>query len=324
MLIWHFDIYKKNWALSQIDLMQEALIPPSTLFKYRDDSERTETIFKTRKVWLSSPSQLNDPLECKTGEIPKKWETATIRQLEVSQLSGMLGLPGQELPATLFSLSARQTKRWRKRFRGLSHKQQVAAMRQLHADHGMELSRPKDIFEDMRKRLKAVGVFSLSEAIDNELMWAHYGGNHSGVALGFGCAPNCKLVKPRHTLPVTYASEKPTFKTGFKNEIAFYAAPGGGTRSISRVSFEDDVFRAAISTKTPAWNYEREWRYVEESSGLFDWPGPLISVTFGLKMTRERRNHYRGLAEAVAGKDVRFFEIQLSRSLGGLIVSECR
>jgi len=237
---------------------------------------------------------------------------------------GMQGMSGQELSATLFSLNERQTKRWWKRFRGLSHKQKVAAMRQLYADHGMDLSRPEEIFRDMRKRLKVVGIFSLSAATDNELMWAHYGGNHSGVALGFGCDPDCKLTNPRHTLPVMYASEKPTFATGFKNEVTVYAAPGGGTKSVGRVSFEDDVFRAAISTKTPAWNYECEWRYVEESSGLFDWPGPLVSVTFGLKMTPERRNHYRGLAEAATGKDVRFFEVRLSQSLGGLTVNECK
>lgn len=304
--------------------MQEPFIQPRTLFKYRDDSVRTESIFTTRKVWLSSSSQLNDPLECKTGEIPNAWQVATIRQLEIGQLMGMFGMPGQELPSTLFSLSERQTKRWWKRFRALSHKQKVTAMRQLYADHGRDISRPEDIFRDMRKRLKAVGIFSLSEAIDNELMWAHYGGNHSGMALGFGCNPDSKLSQPRHTLPVTYASEKPTFKIGFKNEITIYAAPGGGTKSVGRVSFEDDVFRAAISTKTPAWNYEREWRYVEESSGLFDWPGPLVSVTFGLKMTPERRSYYRRLAEANSGKDVRFFEVQLSRSLGGLAVKECK
>lgn len=304
--------------------MQEAISQPPTLFKYRDDSERTASIFESRKVWLSSSSQLNDPLECKTGEIPIAWQKATIRELEMGQLMGMLGMPGQELPSTLFSLSERQTKRWWKRFRGLSHKQKVAAMRHLYADHGMDLSRPENIFRDMQKRLKAVGIFSLSESIDNELMWSHYGGNHSGISLGFGCSPASKLANPRHMLPVMYALEKPVFKAGFKNEVSVYAAEGGGTKSVGRVSFEDDVFRAAISTKTPAWSYEREWRYVEESSGLFDWPGPLESITFGLKMAPERRNYYRGLAGKTVGKGVRFFEVQLSRSLGGLTVQECK
>lgn len=235
---------------------------------------------------------------------------------------GMFGIPGRSLPGTLFSLSERQTKRWLKRFRGLPHKQKVAAMRQLYADHGRDLSHPEEIFRDMRKRLAAVGIFSLSEANDSELMWSHYGGNHSGVAVGFGCNPGCKLANARHSLQVKYASEKPTFNVGFKNEVAFYATPGGGMRSTSRVSFEDDVFRAAISTKTPPWSYEREWRYVEEASGLFDWPGPLVSVTFGLKMAPDRRDYYRRLAEATASTKISFFEIQLSQSMGGLVVKE--
>lgn len=195
-------------------------------------------------------------------------------------------------------------------------------MRELYADHGIDLSRPEEIFRDMRKRLAAVGIFSLSETNESELMWSHYGSNHSGVAIGFGTNSGCKLTNPRHTLPVTYASEKPTFNVGFKNEVTIYASPNGGTRSTSRVSFEDNVFRAAISTKTPVWNYEREWRYIEENSGLFEWPGPIVSVTFGLKMASDRRNHYRRLAEASASTKIGFFEVCLSQSLGGLVVKE--
>lgn len=299
------------------------IVLPSVFFKYRKDSKYTEEIFKSRKVWLSVPSQLNDPLECKTGEIPTVWQSATIRELETAQLMGMFGILSKELPSTLLSLNKRQTKHWLRRFRGLSHRQKVVAMHKLYTDHGIELSRPENIFRDMQKRLKAVGVFSLSESINSELMWAHYAGNHSGIALGFGSSPGCKLAQLRHLLPVSYALEKPIFKAGFKSEVAFYATPDGGSKSVNRISFEDDVFRAAISTKTPAWSYEREWRYVEESSGLFDWPGPLVSITFGLKMAPERRNYYRGLAEAAVGMSVRCFEVQLSKSLGGLTVKEC-
>ncbi|HGA2076616.1 TPA: hypothetical protein ACIRQ5_004066 [Yersinia enterocolitica] len=46
-------------------------IKPEILYKYRDDSDRTEEIIKNKKIWLSSPIQLNDPLECRIGEIPK-------------------------------------------------------------------------------------------------------------------------------------------------------------------------------------------------------------------------------------------------------------
>lgn len=260
-------------------------------------------------------------MECKTGEIPEAWQAATIRQLEVGQLMGMVGITGQEQPATLFSLSPRQTKRWWKRFRELSHNRKVSAMREIYADHGVELSRPEGLFRDMGKRLAAVGIFSLSEANNSELMWSHYGSNHSGLAIGFGRSADCMLGNTRHTLQVTYASEKPVFKGGFKNEVTIYADSSGGTRSSTCVSFEDDVFRAAISTKTPAWAYECEWRYVEETSGLHSWPGPLVSVTFGLNMPPERRNHYRRLIEASEIPNVEFFEVQLMRSNSGFTVS---
>jgi hypothetical protein len=302
--------------------IQETTIHPLTLFKYRDDSDRTESIFRDGKVWLSSPSQLNDPMECKTGEIPEPWQTATIRQLEVGQLMGIAGLPGLDMPSNLFSLNARQTKQWWKRFRILSHKQKVAAMRKLYADHGIELSRPEEIFRDMRKRLAEVGIFSLSEVNDSELMWSHYGANHSGLTIGFGCTPDCLLGNARHTHQVTSSEEKPVFKTGFKNELTISAVESGGIRSKSRVSFEDDVFRAAISTKTPTWAYEREWRFVEEKSGLHDWPGKVVSVTFGLKMAADRRRHYRQLIKSCANVSVELFEVQISRSMSALTIRE--
>jgi hypothetical protein len=34
------------------------------LYKYRSDSQNTESIFTTKKVWLSTAEGLNDPFEC--------------------------------------------------------------------------------------------------------------------------------------------------------------------------------------------------------------------------------------------------------------------
>lgn len=234
---------------------------------------------------------------------------------------GIAGRPGNPMPKTLLSLDKRQTRQWWARFRTLSHQQKMYAMRELHADHGIQLSRPESIFDDMHRRLDSVGVFSLSEAVDNELMWAHYGGTHIGLAIGFRCAEGTKLANSRHTFPVNYASEKPRFTVGFKSELTIFALPGGGMRSESRVSFDDTVFRASLSTKTPAWSYEREWRYVEESHGLFDWPGQLTSVTFGLRMPAARRDFYRQLIRDTAGNSVEYFEVKINSSSSGLHIA---
>lgn len=295
-------------------------VVPKVLFKYRDDSERTEEIIKNQQVWLSSPAQLNDPLECRIGEIPQDWETKTIRKMEQGQIMGIIARPPSfEPPKQLFSLSERETKQWLKRFKKLTHSRQVNAMRALYAEHGIELSRPKNVFKDMRKRLSSVGVFSLSETCCNELMWAHYGANHQGIAFGFSCSNDCKLTNSRHCLPVTYAREKPTFKSGFKTEVQIMV-PSSGAPNVQRVSFEDDVFRSTISTKTPAWEYEKEWRYVEESHGLFDFPGILSQAVFGMRMSKERKKHYKELISKSIQNYVEFFEIVESTNLSGIEV----
>lgn len=224
--------------------------------------------------------------------------------------------PPFETPKTLFSLTEQETKKWLKRLRKLSHLRRVTAMRTLYSQHGVDLSRPADVFKDMRRRLSLVGLFSLSENCDSELMWAHYGANHQGIAIGFNRTRQCKLADPRHTFPVTYSENKPTFAGGFKNELQLFA-PGSGTPNRIRISFEDDVFRSTISTKTPAWLYEREWRYVEETSGLFAAPAQITRIVFGLRMELDRRKHYRNLANRFIENEISFFEVTERTSLSG-------
>lgn len=293
-------------------------LKPTILFKYRNDSELTEEIIKNQKVWLSTPSRLNDPFECRIGEIPEDWEAKTIQEMEQGQLLGVIGgVPPFGSPRQLFSLSERETMQWLKRLKKLTHCKRVKAMRALYSDHGIELSKPENVFKDMRKKISLVGVFSLSETACNELMWAHYGENHQGIAFGFSWNNDCKLANSRHCLPVTYSSKKPTFKSGFKSEVQISMSS-----STQRVSFEDEVFRSTISTKTPVWEYEKEWRYVEESHGLFDFPGILSEVVFGIRMEKERRTHYENLIRQSIKNKVEFFEIREHDNLSGIEVKK--
>ncbi|HHQ4609241.1 TPA: DUF2971 domain-containing protein, partial [Aeromonas veronii] len=140
---------------------------------------------------------------------------------------------------------------------------------------------------------------------------------HQGIAFGFNTTDDCKLSDPWHCLPVIYAREKPSFNYGFKNEILIMA-PHTGMPNIQRVSFKDDTFRAAISTKTPAWEYEKEWRYVEEEYGLFDFPGNLVQVVFGMRMSQERKLHYKKIIDSFIENDVEYLQIIESKSLDGL------
>lgn len=216
-----------------------------------------------------------------------------------------------------FSLSERKTKQWIKLFLKLSHSRKVKSMRKLYSDHRIELSKPENIFKDMRQRLSKVGIFSLSEDCLNQLMWAHYGANHEGIVLGFSSSRDSKLSNHRHCLPVTYTREKPTFNSGFINDVQIML-PGSGHPNIQRVSFEDEVFRCStISTKTPARSYEKEWRYVEESHGLFNYSGILSCMVFGLRMSNERKKYYRELVLQYIDNNVDFYESIETKDLSG-------
>lgn len=112
-------------------------------------------------------------------------------------------------------------------------------------------------------------------------------------------------------MKVIYEAKKPIFQNGLFQQIAIGLDSDGKQVSHASLSFDDPVFRAAFSTKPPAWGYEEEWRYVEESAGLHDWPGALTSIIFGYRMPKERRDHYRRLAED-SGNNVAFYEFKVN------------
>jgi hypothetical protein len=285
---------------------------PQILYKYRDDSENTEKIFIDAKVWLAQPSSLNDPLECKTGQLPEEWKRKTIQRMEAAQIMGAIApLPDFRPPETLFSLNKRHTKQWISKLKKLSHVRKLRAVRTLYANHGIHLSRPSETFQKMELQLSEVGIFSLSESCESELMWSHYSNSHTGIAIGFARNETNGLGDTKRTLKVTYKSEKQSFSTGFKHQVSITRRPGGGMESNAQIAFDDPVFQASVSTKTPPWSYEKEWRYVSEASGLHALPGEIIEVVFGARTPPERKEHY-GKIMAKHGINAKIFEIRLN------------
>jgi hypothetical protein len=299
---------------------------PKILYKYREDSAFTEAIVTGRTVWLATAATLNDPLECQTGEIPEEWKRRTIRRLEDAQIEGfvMSYIQSKGAGIPFYSLSPREAKLWWKRLKRLETRQKkIAAVRAFLKAHGRDISTPGQLFSTFEKQLSQVGIFSMSECPDSQLMWSHYADGHTGLAFGFECIPGSKLSNPNHTMRVTYNDTKPVFDGGFKNEVSFFLQPGGEMQSRQKISFDDPTLRAAISMKPIAWSYEKEWRYIEESSGSFPWPGPLATVIFGMRMQQDRREHYRRSFATHLSAPVRYYEMKAQPAAAGIVVEPC-
>ncbi len=286
------------------------------LYKYRTDGPFTESIITTKKVFLATAHQLNDPFECTLQEVAPAWFEKTLQQAMNASISG-------------FIMEAQRAKTDGEDFFGYTPDQISSVIQKVVSPVELEskynawrafiLDRTDHEPSDVRKtlyrmdaQLTEIGIFSLSKNAIQDLMWAHYGGNHYGVCFGFKRAPGSKLADPNHCLPVLYSDNLPEMADdGLQTRLAIAVDERGQPYTSSlKVAFEDKTFQRVISTKSISWAYEEEVRYVEPYSGLCDLPGPLVEVIFGLRCTMERQNFYIDLLREHTANEVRLFKIK--------------
>ena len=287
------------------------------LYKYRSDSENTEKIFKNKKVWLPSAQTLNDVFECEMQPIREAFYKKVLEFNQQNQIAPIIvGI-------------LRATRAGKKYFMGCPIKEAnrfydklVSAGSLDNAERmvrafvyemtGTELTDIRNVLDNLQSTIKRTGIFSLTEDCDNELMWAHYGDSSQGLALGFESVKGSKLLDAKKCIKVEYSDEMPDFSDmNFKVEMDINF---GGVNK-TKLSFDDPTFRRIISNKTTNWSYEKEWRYVEEDSGEYDFPGPLVEIVFGCRCRPEVREKYINYVKEIGLNDVKFFEIKLATNV---------
>lgn len=280
---------------------------PEILYKYRAATDRTVEMIATKSIWLSRPTDLNDPLECRTGKMDSKETRAIIRKMEEAAVLGLLAR------RQIYSLTPEATARWINSIRQKTHRKKYEAVRNIANRHGVRLSSPEKIIRDFQKRISATGILSLTEDPQNELMWAHYADEHRGLVLGFSCGKETPL-GGSNTIPVTYSNDsRASIANGFQQKSSLSFSTSGQQVWKSQIPFESDLFRTVVSTKPASWEYEKEWRYIESTHGLRSWPAPLVSVTFGVRMKAAAREKYRAHIRSSVGDSVNFYVMRVSR-----------
>ena len=299
------------------------------LYKYRSDSKFTEDIFKNKQVWLAMPDTLNDPFEC-SYKIPLDLIQTHIETSCKAQIFGfalscaMFAKKG----GTPFGISQNEIDGfWKSLKPVLSIQEHYRIFREFQKKHGLMFSDQESTFNELKKAVKKVGIFSLSSDIDNQLLWAHYADESRGIAIGFGVTNDSRLSNSEHCLKVEYSddiSEKSDI--GVNRQVESYLEHDNNLphkmhfSNTTKISFSDPFFQRVISTKPTAWSYESEWRYVEETAGLFPLPAPICEVVFGLRVKKETIEKYKKLA--IDGNDnIQFF--QMKKSLSKNILEKC-
>ena len=121
---------------------------------------------------------------------------------------------------------------------------------------------------ELAQELGSRGVLSLSECWDSVLMWSHYADNHRGICIEFDTTelphPNLKAVDYRAPRRVR-ASD--LFEWKLRHSV----------------DAERRVRDTYFFAKAGPWRYEREWREVEEKSGIREAGFRVTGIHFGLQ-----------------------------------------
>ena len=157
---------------------------PEVLYRYRNllgvNRERTERLLKASVLYFSSPSEFNDPFDCK---------------LHYKSLGSREDLrrKQQDLYKKFCPDLSRTERRERAR----------ADIKQVDTDEFLQT-----MTNGLQRALNDVGVLCLSEFRNDVVMWSHYAASHAGLCLGFRVAADASFFA--RAQPVCYSEEYPS------------------------------------------------------------------------------------------------------------------
>jgi hypothetical protein len=225
---------------------------PTTIYKYRDwMNPYHRSIIERQELYFAHPHSLNDPYDVRP---PYKFILADI---DYNQMAAKIKTAGRALNPYMSEDDL--------------DKEVQVRLNELRKD-------PEGYFKKNRldyvldsSRYDTIGVLSLCSTSENEAMWAHYGSNHSGFAVGFNSVRLAEEL--RCIVGIVDYNDDP---------IEYYMF-GNNSKAME----------AEIMRKSTKWESEREIRFltlgigiVRDRLSVFS-PDVVEDVVFGLNTKEE-------------------------------------
>ena len=264
---------------------------PEIFYKYRSVNDNTLNAFKNDTLYFSAISMFNDPYECAMTlsyiQIKELMYNIILEKLKPFLIPGFSmshdDFSSQDVFESKINQGLRIPKENQWYFEDM-WKLTDDTIRKKSAETGIETSQIGD---------EIYRVCSFSTVNDSLLMWAHYSDNHKGFCIGY----NFKEVNDNLTelmLPVIYCDDL--------LEISKYMFPNSNKSLIMN----------AITRKSRAWEYEREWRILilaanEEKFQIQRIPVPK-SIFLGTRITEENKSR---IIEIASEKNMDIYQIHM-------------
>lgn len=148
----------------------------------------------------------------------------------------------------------------------------------------------KEALENVLESHKKIGVFSLSEKYDDELLWAHYANSHHGFCIEY---------------------DLELLKSGYRNKV--FSFPVKYSNKPPELDFKDinpttnELIQKLVGFKSKRWEYEKEYRIIIDFAGEFFYPPIAVkAIYFGARMLD---NYKEQLIKSLSGRGIKFYQI---------------
>jgi len=142
------------------------------------------------------------------------------------------------------------------------------------------------------ERRKVIGIYSLSQTYNHELLWAHYANSHNGFCIEYDLELLLQTNKMDKifSFPIEYSNKIPQV------EIQDISGKGGFP-----------IIQKLAGTKSKSWSYEEEFRLITDQTGSFQYNHKSIkSIYFGLRLEDEKRKR---IMDELAGRGISYYQI---------------
>lgn len=136
----------------------------------------------------------------------------------------------------------------------------------------------KKQYQELLEKFAQIGIYSLSNNVTNELLWAYYGGGHTGFAIEY----DIDILKES----LNY-NEK--FQAIFDFDVDYSRNVPIADLTILHSKDIIQTLKTFLGTKSLSWKHEEEHRLIVEGKGLFDIDYRAITgIYFGYRMQKNR------------------------------------
>jgi hypothetical protein len=150
-------------------------------------------------------------------------------------------------------------------------------------------------------KVASMGVYSLSNNIDNELLWAYYGGGHTGFAIEYDI-----------DILTEALNHNQYFQQLFDFQISYTEHIPSLDISIFYQKEPTNILKTCLGTKSLSWKHEEEYRLLSNSHGYVDIDFRAVTgIYFGYKMREEEIDY---IMERLKGRKIKYYQMGLIKN----------